>query len=115
MHTPSFLQSFVSQVYCEGERRFFSRAVPELVEPRRQEILIGKTDFIKKQEFLLVFVCCSHVGKAQFPPPVYPRLAVNSAHFEIRRLGYSSLEMLPAVLLLSERSQIKTSLEGISE
>lgn len=50
-----------------------------------------------------------------FLPPASPRLAVNSAHFEIRRLGYSSLEMLPAVLLLSERSQIKTSLEGISE
>jgi hypothetical protein len=50
-----------------------------------------------------------------FLPPASPRLAVNSAHFEIRRLGYSSLEMLPAVLPLSERSQIKTSLEGISE
>ena len=29
-----------------------------------------------------------------FLPPASPRLAVNSAHFEIRRLGYSSLEML---------------------
>lgn len=72
--------------------------------------------FIKKVGFLLIFfVCRSRACKAWFPPPVYPRLAVNSAHFEIRRLGYSSLEMLPAVLLLSERSQIKTSLEGISE
>lgn len=115
MHTLLFLQSFVSQVYCKGERRFVSRAAPELVEPRHQEILIGKMDFIKKREFLLVFVCRSHVCEARFPPPIYPRLAVNSAHFEIRRLGYSSLEMLPAVLLLSERSQIKTSLEGISE
>lgn len=56
-----------------------------------------------------------HGCEVWFLPPASPRLAVNSAHFEIRRLGYSSLEMLPAVLPLSERSQIKTSLEGISE
>lgn len=68
--------------------------------------------------WVAVFCCillCGHGCEVRFPPPASPRLAVNSAHFEIRRLGYSSLEMLPAVPLLSERSQIKTSLEGISE
>lgn len=83
-----------------------------------KKLLIGKMNFIKRTgisaDFFFV-VCQNSICKAWFLPPVYPRLAVNSAHFEIRRLGYSSLEMLPAVLLLSERSQIKTSLEGISE
>lgn len=55
MHTLLFLQSFVSQVYCKGERRFVSRAAPELVEPRHQEILIGKMDFIKKTGILAGF------------------------------------------------------------
>lgn len=61
------------------------------------------------------FFLYGHGCEVRFPSPASPSLAVNSAHFEIRRLGYSSLEMLPAVPLLSERSQIKTSLEGISE
>lgn len=137
---PSCLQPFVLQVLQSGVEGASPMRVQPCVLTEDERSFIRNVHFISLflrglvarwlvgaaadlgvvWGWLFFFCCCcillcGHGCEVRVPPPASPGLAVNSAHFEIRRLGYSSLEMLPAVLLLSERSQIKTSLEGISE